>query len=53
VEAKELLRSGDPVAAGSLADAAAETARRNGLGEALTRAADSIGLAREALPERG
>jgi hypothetical protein len=46
VQAKEALRRGEPEAAGSLADAAAETARRRGLGDALERAAESIGFAR-------
>lgn len=53
VEAKERLRRGESGAAESLAEAAAETAGRNGLGDALARAADSIGLDRERLPHRG
>jgi hypothetical protein len=53
IEAKERLRRGEPGAAESLAEAAAQTAHRNGLGDALARAADSIGLDREALPDRG
>ena len=53
VEAKELLRAGDPGAPASLTDAAAETARRAGLGDALARAADSIGFAREDVPDSG
>lgn len=53
VRAKELLRAGDPGAAESLTDAAAETARRTGLGDALARAAESIGFAREDVPDSG
>jgi hypothetical protein len=53
LKAKEALRLGEPGAAESLADAAAETAREAGLGDALARAADSIGFARERLPHRG
>ena len=52
-EAKEALRAGDPGTAESLADAAADSARRAGLDDALTRAAESIGFAREGLPDRG
>jgi hypothetical protein len=52
-EAKESLRRGDPDAAATLAAAAAETARRQGLGDALARAAESIGFAGEDLPDRG
>jgi hypothetical protein len=51
--AKEMLRRGEPGAAESLAEVAAETARRAGLGDALARAAESIGLNRERLPDRG
>ncbi|HKH42567.1 MAG TPA: hypothetical protein VKA41_12030 [Solirubrobacterales bacterium] len=53
VGAKEALRRGEPEAAESLAEAARETARRAGLGDALARASDSIGFARERLPDRG
>jgi hypothetical protein len=53
VEAKEALRAGDPGTAESLAEAAGESARRAGLGDALARAADSIGFAREGLLDRG
>jgi hypothetical protein len=53
LRAKEELRRGEPGAAESLADAAAETAREAGLGDALARAAESIGFAREGLPDRG
>jgi hypothetical protein len=53
MEAKEALRRGDPAAAGSLADEAVDVARREGLGDALARAAESIGFAREDLPDRG
>ena len=51
--AKEGLRRGDPEAAESLVDGAAETARRAGLGDALAQAAESIGFPREDLPDRG
>jgi hypothetical protein len=51
--AKEMLRRGEPRAAESLAEVAAATARRAGLGDALARAAESIGLGRERLPDRG
>jgi hypothetical protein len=53
LRAKEMLRRGDPGAAESLADAATETAARAGLGDALARAAEAIGLDRERLPDRG
>jgi hypothetical protein len=53
VKAKEALRAGDPGTAESLAEAAAESARRAGLDDALARAAESIGFAREGLPDRG
>jgi hypothetical protein len=53
IRAKEALRSGDPGAAESLTDAAAETARQAGLGDALARAAESIGFAPEDVPDRG
>ena len=52
-EAKEMLRRGEPGAAESLAEVATETAGRTGLGDALARAAESIGFDREALPDRG
>jgi hypothetical protein len=48
-----MLRRGDPGAAESLTEVATETARRAGLGDALARAAESIGFARERLPDRG
>jgi hypothetical protein len=53
LSAKEALRRGEPGAAESLADAAAETAREAGLGDALARAAESVGFGRERLPDRG
>lgn len=53
VEAKDLLRAGDPRAAQSLAVAAAETASREGLSDALARAAESVGFAREDVPDSG
>jgi hypothetical protein len=52
-EGKERLRRGEPGAAESLAEVAAETARRAGLGDALARAAEAIGFDRERLPDRG
>jgi hypothetical protein len=52
-EAKEVLRRGEPGAAETLAEVAAETARRTGLSDALARAAESIGFDRERLPDRG
>ncbi|HEY6638371.1 MAG TPA: hypothetical protein VIZ61_11875 [Solirubrobacterales bacterium] len=51
--AKEMLRRGEPGAAESLAEVATESARRAGLGDALARAAESIGFAGEGLPDRG
>jgi hypothetical protein len=53
VEAKEALRAGETGTAETLAGVAAEGARRAGLGDALARAAESIGFAREGLPDRG
>jgi hypothetical protein len=53
LEAKDALRRGESEAAEALLDAARETARRAGLGDALARAAESIGFARERLPDRG
>jgi hypothetical protein len=53
LRAKEALRRGDPDAADSLADAAAETARRTGLGDALAAASESIGFARQNVSHRG
>jgi hypothetical protein len=53
LRAKEMLRRGEPEAAESLAGVAAETAGRAGLGDALARAAESIGFDRERLPDRG
>jgi hypothetical protein len=44
--AKEALRRGDQGAAESLAENAAETARREGIGDALERAAESVGFVR-------
>ena len=52
-EAKEALRAGDPEAPAKLLASAEETARQAGLGDALAVAADSIGLDREDLPNRG
>jgi hypothetical protein len=53
VEAKEALRAGESGTAETLAGVAGESARRAGLGDALARAAESIGFAREGLPDRG
>jgi hypothetical protein len=52
-EAKEALRRGDPDAPAVLFRSAAETAGRVGLGDALKRAADSIGFAAEDVSNRG
>jgi hypothetical protein len=52
-KAKEALRRGDPEATEMLFRNARETARRAGLGDALTLASESIGFAGEDLPERG
>jgi hypothetical protein len=52
-EAKRVLRSGGPAAVEKLASAAAENAHRAGLDDALARAAESIGLDREDLQDRG
>jgi hypothetical protein len=52
-EAKEALRAGDPEAPGMLRAVAEETARQAGITHALAVAADSIGLDREDLPNRG
>jgi hypothetical protein len=51
--AKDLLRTGDAGAAGALVAAATETAAGSGMGDALARAADSIGFAAEDLPNLG
>jgi hypothetical protein len=51
-EAKHSLRAGEAGTAESLAELAAERARQAGLGDPLARAAESIGLARERLPDR-
>jgi hypothetical protein len=51
-EAKQSLRAGEAGTAESLAELAAERARQAGLGDPLARAAESIGLARERLPDR-
>lgn len=53
LEAKEELREGDLGAGESLAAAAAETALEAGLADPLASAAESIGFARERLPDRG
>jgi hypothetical protein len=51
--AKRALRTGDPDAGDSLAQIAGETALETGLGDALAGAAESVGFARERLPDRG
>jgi hypothetical protein len=51
--AKDSLRRGDPDAARNLLSAASDMAQRSGLGDALARAAESIGFARKDLPDRG
>jgi hypothetical protein len=52
-EAKEALRAGDPGAPAMLLAVAEEIGRQAGIGDALAVAADSIGLDREDLPNRG
>jgi hypothetical protein len=52
-QGKDLLRTGDPAAAGLLAENAARIADDAGLGDALARAADSIGFAAEDVSNRG
>ena len=51
--AKDSLRRGDPEAARNLLDAAADMAHRSGLGDALARAAESIGFVGEDLSDGG
>ena len=51
--AKDQLRAGDPDAVRDLAESAARTARDAGLGDALARAAESIGFAAEDVSHRG
>jgi hypothetical protein len=51
--AKESLRRGDPEAARNLLDAATAMARDQGLGDALARAAESVGFAVQDLPDSG
>jgi hypothetical protein len=51
--AKKGLREGHPEATGLLIQNAVETARRAALGDALTRASESIGFAGEDVPHRG
>lgn len=51
--AKEALRDGDPNAGARLIESAVASARRAGIGEALDRAAESVGFAAEDLPNRG
>jgi hypothetical protein len=53
VRAKDALRAGDPEAAELMTGAAVETARRAGLGDALARAAEAIGFARDDVPDSG
>jgi hypothetical protein len=53
VRAKESLRRGDTGGAESIAAEAAETARQTGIGDALARAEESIGFARDDLPDGG
>lgn len=52
-QAKDALRRNEPSAADSLADAATEMAREGGIGDALARAAESIGLDRKDVGDRG
>jgi len=51
--AKEALRRGDPDAAERLIESATKTARQAGVGDALGRAADSIGFASEDVLRHG
>ena len=51
--AKEALRRGDPDSARLLLEGAADSARQAGIGDALERAAESIGFDCEDLPNRG
>lgn len=51
--AKEALRRGDPDSARLLLEGAADSALQAGIGDALERAAESIGFDREDLPNRG
>lgn len=51
--AKEAARTGDPAAAGMLAEAAHAAASAEGAGDAIAEASDSIGFRPEYLPERG
>jgi hypothetical protein len=51
--AKDSLRHGDPEAARNLLEAATGMARESGLGDALARAAESVGFASDDLPDRG
>jgi hypothetical protein len=53
IRAKDSLRAGEPGATTSLSGAATETAGRTGLGDALARAAEAIGFARDDVPNRG
>jgi hypothetical protein len=51
--AKEALRRNEPEAAAQLLESAAETAGRVGLGNALARAAETVGFGAEDVPNRG
>lgn len=51
--AKEALRDGDPNAGARLIESAVASAHRAGIGEALGRAAESVGFAAQDLPNRG
>jgi len=51
--AKEALRRNEPEAAAQLLESAAETAGRAGLGNALARAAETVGFGAEDIPNRG
>jgi hypothetical protein len=51
--AKEALRRGEPGAVEMLVQNATETARRTGMGDALARAAETVGFAAEDVPKRG
>jgi hypothetical protein len=51
--AKEALRRDEPGAVKMLVQNAIETARRTGMGDALARAAETVGFAAEDVPKRG
>jgi hypothetical protein len=52
-QAKDSLRAGDPEAGRKLLESAARTAHRAGIGDALARAAESVGFAAEDVAQHG